>query len=175
MQNCVHICLNIHGLFHDRRKRRLYPPDFEECMNDRFLQIIDEEEVEISRNLRKYLFDTGGEPPEKQDGKRPGVLCPLAIFPKEINQIYVQYIYNREHNIHFKEEEDSNSSTEKDGILFQYEYPPDMGIVSPGEIINHTWVMKNVGNILWENRYYECNQSVIELDEKNRILHLPRF
>ncbi|MFR3411712.1 MAG: hypothetical protein ACLTS1_04020 [Coprococcus sp.] len=30
----------------------------EECMNDRFLQIIDEEEVEISRNLRKYLFDT---------------------------------------------------------------------------------------------------------------------
>lgn len=99
----------------------------------------------------------------------------LAIFPKEINQIYVQYIYNREHNIHFKEEENSNSSTEKDGILFQYEYPPDMGIVSPGEIINHTWVMKNVGNILWENRYYECNQSVIELDEKNRILHLPQI
>ena len=35
--------------------------------------------------------------------------------------------------------------------------------------------MKNVGNILWENRYYECNQPVIELDEKNRILHLPQI
>ena len=146
----------------------------EECMNDRFLQIIDEEEVEISRNLRKYLFDTEA---NRLKTKWENVLTfyvLLAIFPKEINQIYVQYIYNREHNIHFKEEEDSNSSTEKDGILFQYEYPPDMGIVSPGEIINHTWVMKNVGNILWENRYYECNQSVIELDEKNRILHLPQ-
>ena len=84
-------------------------------------------------------------------------------------------IYNREHNIHFKEEEDSNSSTEKDGILFQYEYPPDMGIVSPGEIINHTWVMKNVGNILWENRYYECNQSVIELDEKTESFISPKL
>ena len=147
----------------------------EECMNDRFLQIIDEEEVEISRNLRKYLFDTEA---NRLKTKWENVLTfyvLLAIFPKEINQIYVQYIYNREHNIHFKEEEDSNSSTEKDGILFQYEYPPDMGIVSPGEIINHTWVMKNVGNILWENRYYECNQSVIELDEKNRILHLPQI
>lgn len=123
----------------------------EECMNDRFLQIIDEEEVEISRNLRKYLFDTEA---NRLKTKWENVLTfyvLLAIFPKEINQIYVQYIYNREHNIHFKEEEDSNSSTEKDGILFQYEYPPDMGIVSPGEIINHTWVMKNVGNILWEN------------------------
>ena len=147
----------------------------EECMNDRFLQIIDEEEVEISRNLRKYLFDTEA---NRLKTKWENVLTfyvLLAIFPKEINQIYVQYIYNQEHNIHFKEEEDSNSSTGKDGILFQYEYPPDMGIVSPGEIINHTWIMKNVGNILWENRYYECNQSAIELDENNRILQLPKF
>ncbi len=45
-----------------------------------------------------------------------------------------------------------------------------MSIVSPGEKINHTWVIKNVGDTLWENRYYECNQSMMELDEKNRIL-----
>ena len=35
--------------------------------------------------------------------------------------------------------------------------------------------MKNVGDTLWENRYYECNQPVMELDEKNRILRFPKF
>ena len=42
----------------DQIRRFLSGQISEECMNDRFLQIIDEEEVEISRNLRKYLFDT---------------------------------------------------------------------------------------------------------------------
>ena len=59
----------------------------EECMNDRFLQIIDEEEVEISRNLRKYLFDTEA---NRLKTKWENVLTfyvLLAIFPKEINQI----------------------------------------------------------------------------------------
>ena len=50
-----------------------------------------------------------------------------------------------------------------------------MSIVLPGEKINHTWIMKNVGDTLWENRYYECNQPVMDLDEKNRILRLPQF
>ena len=147
----------------------------EEGMNESFLQIIDEEGIEISRKLREYLMDTET---NRLKTKWENVLTfyvLLAIFPEEINQIYVQYIYKQEHNTHFKEEEDGNSSTGKDGVLFQYEYPPDMSIVSPGEEINHTWIMKNVGNILWENRYYECNQSTMELDENNRILRLPQF
>ena len=73
-------------------------------------------------------------------------------------------MYNQEQSAHLKGEEESNGVAIKDAALFQYEYPPDMSIVSPGEKINHTWVIKNVGDTLWENRYYECNQSMLELD-----------
>lgn len=34
---------------------------------------------------------------------------------------------------------------------------------------------RNVGDIPWENRYYECNQSPMELDEENRIIRIPEF
>lgn len=39
----------------------------------------------------------------------------------------------------------------------------------------HTWVIKNVGDTPWENRYYECNQSPMVLDEENRIIRIPEF
>lgn len=146
----------------------------EKGMNETFLQIIEEEKIEISRNLREYLFDTETKQLKTKWENVLTFYVLLAIFPEEINQIYVQYIYNQELNMHPKEEEDDNRSTGKDGVLFQYEYPPDMSIFSPGEKINHTWIMKNVGDVPWENRYYECDQSVIELDEKNRILRLPK-
>ena len=158
-----------------KAKAVLYGQLSEKGMNDTFLQIIDEEEIEISRKLREYLFDTQT---NRLKTKWENVLTfyvLLAIFPEQINQIYVQYIYDQEQQTRLKEEEDGNSSTRKDGVLFQHEYPPDMSIVLPGEKINHTWIMKNVGETLWENRYYECNQPVMELDEKNRILRLPKF
>ena len=158
-----------------KAKALLYGQLSEKGMNEAFLQIINEEEIEISRNLREYLFDTET---NRLKTKWENVLTfyvLMAIFPEEINQIYVKYIYNQEQHTRLKEEEDGNSSTRKDGALFQHEYPPDMSIVSPGERINHTWIMKNVGDTLWENRYYECNQPMMELDEENRILQLPKF
>ena len=158
-----------------KAKALLYGQLSEKGMNEAFLQIINEEKIEISKNLREYLFDTET---NRLKTKWENVLTfyvLMAIFPEEINQIYVKYIYNQEQHTRLKEEEDGNSSTRKDGVLFQHEYPPDMSIVSPGERINHTWIMKNVGDTLWENRYYECNQPMMELDEENRILQLPKF
>ena len=158
-----------------KAKALLYGQLSEKGMNEAFLQIINEEEIEISKNLREYLFDTKT---NRLKTKWENVLTfyvLMAIFPEEINQIYVKYMYNQEQHTRLKEEEDGNSSTRKDGVLFQHEYPPDMSIVSPGERINHTWIMKNVGDTLWENRYYECNQPMMELDEENRILQLPKF
>ena len=158
-----------------KAKALLYGQLSEKGMNEAFLQIINEEKIEISKNLREYLFDTET---NRLKTKWENVLTfyvLMAIFPEEINQIYVKYIYNQEQHTRLKEEEDGNSSTRKDGVLFQHEYPPDMSIVSPGERINHTWIMKNVGDTLWENRYYECNQPMMELDEENRILQLPQF
>ena len=158
-----------------KAKALLYGQLSEKGMNEAFLQIINEEKIEISKILREYLFDTET---NRLKTKWENVLTfyvLMAIFPEEINQIYVKYIYNQEQHTRLKEEEDGNSSTRKDGVLFQHEYPPDMSIVSPGERINHTWIMKNVGDTLWENRYYECNQPMMELDEENRILQLPKF
>ena len=153
----------------------LYGQLSEKGMNEAFLQIIDEEGIEISRNLREYLFDTETNQLKTKWENVLTFYTLLAIFPEEINQIYVKYIYNQEQHMRLQEEEDGNSSTQKDGALFQHEYPPDMCIVSPGEKINHTWIMKNVGDTLWENRYYECNHPMMELDEKNRILRFPQF
>lgn len=147
----------------------------EKGMNERFSQIIDAEGIEISRNLREYLIDSATNRLKIKWGNVLTFYVLMAIFPEEINQIYVQYLYHQEQGAHLKEDEDNNNVTRKDCSLFQYEYPPDMSIVSPGEKINHTWVIKNAGDTLWENRYYECKQSMIELDEKNRILRLPKF
>ena len=131
-----------------------------------------------NRNLvfhLSYLFDDETNQLKTKWGNVLTFYVLLAILPEEINQIYVQYLYNQEQSAHLKGEEESNGAAIKDVALFQYEYPPDMSIVSPGEKINHTWVIKNVGDTLWENRYYECNQPMMELDEKNRILRIPKF
>ena len=117
-------------------------------MNESFLQIVEKEGIEISRNLRAYLFDSETNRLKTKWGNVLTFYVLMAILPEEINQIYVQYLYNQEQNSHFKEEEDSNGAAIKDAALFQYEYPPDMSIVSPGEKINHTWVIKNVGDVL---------------------------
>ncbi len=158
-----------------KAKDLLYGQISEKVMNESFLQIIDKEGIEISRKLRVYLFDTETNQLKPKWGNVLTFYVLLAIFPEEINQIYIHYIYNQEQNMHLKEEEDDNSATRKDCALFQYEYPPDMSIVSPGEKINHTWIVKNVGDTLWENRYYECNRSTVYLDEKNRILRIPQY
>ena len=120
----------------------------EKVMNESFLQIVEKEGIEISRKLRSYLFD---DETNQLKTKWRNVLTfyvLLAILPEEINQIYVQYLYNQEQSAHLKGEEESNDAAIKDAALFQYEYPPDMSIVSPGEKINHTWVIKNVGDVL---------------------------
>ena len=147
----------------------------EKVMNESFLRIVEKEGIEISRKLRSYLFDDETNQLKTKWGNVLTFYVLLAILPEEINQIYVQYLYNQEQSAQLKGEEESNGVAIKDAALFQYEYPPDMSIVSPGEKINHTWVIKNVGDTLWENRYYECNQSMMELDEKNRILRIPKF
>ena len=120
----------------------------EKVMNESFLQIVEKEGIEISRKLRSYLFDDETNQLKTKWGNVLTFYVLLAILPEEINQIYVQYLYNQEQSAHLKEEEDSNGAAIKDAALFQYEYPPDMSIVSPGEKINHTWVIKNVGNVL---------------------------
>lgn len=150
----------------------LYGQISEKGMNERFSQTIEEEGVEISRNLRTYLFDSATNRLKTKWGNVLTFYVLLAVFPEEINQIYVHYMYDQEHKIYLRQE-GSLGVTRKDCSLFQYEYPPDMGIFTPGERINHTWVFKNVGDVVWENRYYECNQSMMELDEKDRIIRVP--
>ena len=120
----------------------------EKVMNESFLRIVEKEGIEISRKLRSYLFDDETNQLKTKWGNVLTFYVLLAILPEEINQIYVQYLYNQEQSAHLKEEEDSNGAAIKDAALFQYEYPPDMSIVSPGEKINHTWVIKNVGDVL---------------------------
>lgn len=147
----------------------------EQAMNDIFLQIVQRETIEFSGSLWEYLIDTKTERLRQNWGNVLTFYFFLSIFPKEINQIYAQYLYGLKHRSRITEEEEENTVVKKDRALFQYEYPPDMSIVSPGERVIHTWVIKNVGDTPWENRYYECNQSPMVLDEENRIIRIPEF
>lgn len=144
----------------------------ETAMNERFLQIIEEEGIEFSGNLWEYLVDTENNRLKTKWGNVLTFYFFLAIYPNEINQIYAQYIYRQKHRLHLTDEEDEQSTVQRDRALFQYEYPPDMSIVLPREKIIHTWILKNVGNIPWHNRYYECTLSPVELDDKNRIIRI---
>lgn len=138
----------------------------EQAMNDIFLQIVQRETIEFSGSLWEYLIDTKTERLRQNWGNVLTFYFFLSIFPKEINQIYAQYLYGLKHRSRITEEEEENTVIKKDRALFQYEYPPDMSIVSPGERVIHTWVIKNVGDTPWENGYYECNQSPMELEKK---------
>lgn len=148
---------------------------YENGMNESFWQIVQEEKIELSRKLTDYLLDAETERLKAKWGNVVTFYVLLAIFPKEINQIYMQYLYHQEHNIHPKEEGDEYPGYQKDCALFQYEYPPDMSIVAPGERIDHTWIVKNVGDVLWEDRCYECKQPMMELEERNRIIRIPKY
>ncbi len=147
----------------------------EEAMNEGFLKIIEEEKIEISRKLMEYLVDSKTKRLKTNWENVVTFYVLLALFPEEINQIYMQYLYHLEYNTPPMEEEAYKAALKKDCALFQYEYPPDMCIVSPGEKINHTWIVKNVGETVWKDRYYECKHPMMDLDEGNKIIRIPKY
>lgn len=66
-----------------------------------------------------------------------------AIFPENINQLYIPYLHSKK--VYYLTVQ---KQTKNDSYLFQYEYPPDTSVNKPREWITHNWVMKNVGKSL---------------------------
>lgn len=134
-----------------------------------FFQTAEREQIVFSSDLHRYLIDeeTGTLKPEW--GKVLAFLVLYAIFPGEVNQLYGPYFYRREN-------ESWNLAGEPDPCdryLFQSEYPPDMGIYQPGEMVSHTWILKNVGEVFWENRYMECDAPPFPIKEEAIRIRLP--
>lgn len=145
----------------------------EEALNKKFFQIVEQEKIELSSNLKNHLIDRKSCKLKKEWGIVLTFLFIYALFPEEINQLYIPYLYRRENDLALCSDE--NRKVEKvDRALFQYEYPPDMSVHYPGDILNHTWVMKNVGEVPWENRYYECSNSSFPLEEKNKKIPISQ-
>ena len=138
-------------------------------MNQIFFQLAEQEPISFSLDLRQYLMCEGGDVLKDEWGNVLTFLILYAIFPKEINQLYMPYFHNRREKVlSYSTEEEKKD----DNYLFQYEYPPDMSIYKPGEWITHTWVIKNVGKVPWKHRRFECINPPNWLEKENKSLEI---
>ncbi len=144
----------------------------ETIMNEIFFQNVESEEIELSKNLMDYLVDEETGKLKTDWGNVLTFFFYYAIFPTEVNQIYGKYLYQKKNQLSIAVAENGENKKKKDDSLFQYEYPPDMGVYYPEEMIEHTWIIKNVGEIAWEDRYYECITPPFELGEENRKINI---
>ncbi len=145
-----------------------------EAMNMVFFQIIEKEKLELSIGLKKYLIDEISGKLKPEWGNVLAFYIVYAIFPEEVNQLYALYLYRIE-NGDILSEEVSGREGRDDKSVFQYEYPPDMSVHYPGEMLSHTWIIKNVGKIPWEKRYFECVSPPFPLEEENMQVRLSEI
>lgn len=103
--------------------------------------------------------------------KKGNLILKKDIFPQAMNQLYVPYLYRIENEV----PHDTKERGKRDHSLFQYEYPPDMSVHKPGEWITHTWVMKNVGEIPWKNRRFECACPPEWINEESRTVKMKEI
>lgn len=148
-------------------KNNLFP----HLMNQIFFQLVEQEQISFSPVLRRYLIDEENNVLKNKWGNVLTFLILYVVFPEEINQLYIPYLYSKENALSYSTEE----QTKKDSYLFQYEYPPDMSVHKPSEWVTHTWVIKNAGKISWEHRRFECICPPEWLNEENRKLEMAEI
>lgn len=141
---------------------------FPQAMNRIFFQIEKQEQISFSPALRSYLIEKEKNSLKEEWGNILAFWILYSIFPEEVNQLYVPYLYRKEHEVNH----DTKEQGKRDYSLFQYEYPPDMSVHRPGEWITHTWVMKNAGEIPWKNRRFECTCPPDWLNEESRRISM---
>lgn len=146
----------------------------EEEINKVFFEILEREQIELASDLKRHLIDINTGKLNREWGNVLAFLFLVAIFPEEVNQLYKPYLYWKENGISYQSEKRDEKKGKKDAALFQYEYPPDMSVYRPGELIHHTWVVKNVGEIPWKDRYYECLSLPFPIGEENSKIRIPR-
>lgn len=139
----------------------------EQEMNHIFFHIVETERISFSPALKRYLTTEEGNRLKALWGNVLAFLILYSIFPEEINQLYMPYLYGKE-GVHSACEDERV----KDRSLFQYEYPPDMSVHKPGEWVTHSWVIKNVGKVPWENRSFVCVEPPDWLTEENRKVEI---
>lgn len=141
-----------------------------EIFEKTFLEIVTCEQIAFSPSLEKYLKGDREKKGRKVSERIFTFLFLYALFPEEINQIYAPYLFQKENGILVSKRERQDA---KDDSLFLSEYPPDMSIHRPGEILCHTWMIRNAGEVIWEERYLECDPVAFEIGEENKRIPLP--
>ena len=144
---------------------------FPQAMNQIFFQIEEQEKISLSPALKCYLMEEGKNSLKAEWGNVLAFCILYSIFPEEVNQLYVPYLYRIENEV----PHDTKERGKRDHSLFQYEYPPDMSVHKPGEWITHTWVMKNVGEIPWKNRRFECACPPEWINEESRTVKMKEI
>ncbi len=141
---------------------------FPQAMNRIFFQIERQEQISLSPALRSYFIEEDKNSLKEEWGNILAFWILYSIFPEEVNQIYMPYLYRKENEV----ASDTKEQGKRDDSLFQYEYPPDMSVHRPGEWITHTWVMKNAGEIPWKNRWFECISPPDWMNEESRRIKM---
>lgn len=140
-----------------------------ERINRIFFQLAKREKISFSPVLRQYFIDERKGVLNEQWGNVLAFLILYILFPEEVNQLYMFYLYSKEKIL----EPVTQEQEKLDRSLFQYEFPPDMSLQKPKEWMTHTWVIKNVGRTIWEERSFVCICPPDWLDEENRKIEMP--
>lgn len=141
----------------------------ESAMEQIFRGITEREHIVLSPIVKKHLLDTKSGKLKPEWGNVAAFTVLYAIFPTEVNQLYLPYLYKKENQFFLSKEREG-----KDYSRFLSEYPPDMGVYYPGDEITHTWLLKNAGEVPWENRYLECDAVYFDVGEENRKIDMPK-
>lgn len=121
----------------------------------------------ISPSIKQYIgFDNCST--DNSFERKLTFLILYALIDLNCNMVYRKFIT---HNLYRATL--SNNST-SDLSVFVSEYPQDGQRFHPGELIKHTWILKNQGNVTWNNRYCSClNPDNIGMNSKNLDIIMP--
>lgn len=78
-------------------------------------------------------------------------ICIIALIGPANSQLLNIYWQSRDTVMQF-----TIHQIEGDHMTFLVEYPPDGGTYALGTKITHTWIIKNTGSVVWDNRYFTC-------------------
>lgn len=143
----------------------------EEAMNEVFFRLIEKEKIECSDRLKTYLIEEESGRLKQEWGNVLTFLTLYVMFPLEVNQLYGPYLTKREEKVF----EPEGRQKLKDESLYKSEYPPDMSVYKPGDEVAHTWLIKNAGEMVWEDRYLECTDAPVWLEEDAVRIRLPKM
>ena len=119
----------------------------------------------ISQDIIQYIMGESNKKIYTEYWKAIAFLIIYAMLDVNVNEVYRKF---------FLYVQLENKISNNDRSTFINEYPADGQEFEFGEKIKHTWVLKNQGTVVWENRYCKCLNPEIINKKINLDINLPQ-